>query len=88
MTRTKVKSVGMVLERWTHESCVADFGIGTDWATLYSIHSDKPSMGHATSLLVAAKSYYEGRGKRFGGTVALNSRMAAIYQRLAIEEYK
>lgn len=78
----------MVLERWTHESCVADFGIGTDWATLYSIDSATPSMGHATALLTEAKSYYEGKGKRFGGSVALNRRMCAIYQRLSIEEYK
>jgi hypothetical protein len=85
----KVVSVlGMKLEYWTYESCAAEFGLGSDWATLYSIRSKQPGQGHATALLTAAKQYYEAQGKRFAGTVALNERMRAIYRRLDIKEHK
>lgn len=57
------------------------------WATLYDIASKEESRGHATELLTAAKSFYEGTGKTFGGTVALNDRMLKIYERLGITEY-
>lgn len=75
------------LTRWEYKSCRADFGEGQEWATLYFIKSDEPGKGHATILLTSAKRYYEGLGKRFGGTVALNDRMQRIYQRLGIHEY-
>lgn len=77
----------MELERWTNKSCIADFGVGNDWATLYSIESKEQGKGHATELLVEVKKYYEGQGKRFGGSVALNDRMRKIYQELDIKEY-
>jgi hypothetical protein len=80
--------LGMELERWEHESCVADFGVGDDWATLYSISSKTPGKGHATQALIIARQHYEGRGKKFGGSVALSERMRKIYQRLGIEEYR
>lgn len=86
----RIKSVnvmGMELDRWTHESCTADFGIGDGWATLYTIGSKEEGKGHATQLLTEAKSYYEKEGKKFGGSVALNERMRDIYRRLGIEEY-
>jgi len=82
-----VTILGMDLERWTYQSCIAEFGSGEDWATLYSIESKEPGKGHATALLTAAKQHYEAQGKRFGGSVALNKRMRAIYQRLRINEY-
>lgn len=79
------------IERWSHGSCVADFGLGVSsdgpWATLYSIKSAEPGNGHATELLRAAKEHYERTGMTFGGSVALNPRMRAIYQRLDIREY-
>lgn len=87
MKRELVTVLGMELERWTHESCVAQFGVGEDWATLYDIESGEPGKGHATALLTEAKAHYEAAGKKFGGTVALNDRMRAIYQRLGITEY-
>lgn len=87
MTREIVTDLGMELEQWTHESCVALFGVGDDWATLYTIGSAEPGKGHATALLTAAKAHYEGLGLTFGGTVALNPRMRAIYERLGIKEY-
>jgi hypothetical protein len=84
--------MGMELERWTHESCTADFGVGKNadgkWATLYFIESKEEGKGHATELLKAAKITYEALGMRFGGSVALNARMRSIYQRLGITEYK
>lgn len=87
MTHETVEVLGMELERWTHESCTAHFGVGDDWATLSDIRSGDPGKGHATVLLMGAKAYYEARGKRFGGSIALNDRMRGIYRRLEITEY-
>ena len=83
----KENILGMELDIWEHKSCTAEFGTGDDWATLYSIESTLPGNGHATELLIEAKRHYEEQGLRFGGSVALNSRMKKIYQRLAIKEY-
>lgn len=87
MEREDIEEIGMPLVRWRHESCVATFAVGDDWATLYEIQSGEEGRGHATQLLVEAKSFYENSGKRFGGTVALNTRMHKIYKRLGITEY-
>ena len=87
MTRETVNELWMELQRWTHESCVADFSVGDGWATLYRIESTKPGRGHATKLLTAAKRYYEEQGKKVGGTVALNEKMMSLYQRVGIREY-
>ncbi len=84
---TKVTVLGMPLERWQFQSCCADFGVGDDWATLYAIRSEDQGRGHATRLLLDTKEYYENHGRRFGGSVALNDRMRAIYKRLQIVEY-
>ena len=85
----KVNVLGMELEQWTYESCTATFAApeGEDFATLYDIQSKDEGKGHATALLEAAKKHYEGLGKKFGGTIALNDRMRRIYQRLGIKEY-
>ena len=87
MKKELVNVLGMPLERWSNKSCVADFGVGNDWATLYHIESAEQGKGHATELLIKAKKYYEGLGKEFGGSVALNERMRKIYQELGIQEY-
>ena len=79
--------MGMMLEVWRHESCVAEFGVGYDWATLYTIESLQPGKGHATCLLTDARTYYESHGKRFAGSVALNSRMRRLYKKLGIKEH-
>ena len=79
--------MGMELDEWQFESCIAHFGVGEDWATLYDIRSKKEGRGHATNLLMLAKQHYESQGKKFGGDVALNDRMRNIYQKLNIEEY-
>src|SRR5262249_52780588 len=76
--------VGMELDRWTHASCTAEIAVGEDWATLYSIRSTERRQGHATTLLQAARTYYEAQGKRFGGSVALNEAMARLYRTLGI----
>ncbi len=77
--------LGMDLEIWTHESCEASFGVGPDWATLYSIESQEKNKGHAQTLLIEAMAYYE--GKKIGGTMALNPIMKYIYKKLGILEY-
>jgi len=79
--------MGMPLEIWKHESCEAQIAEGPDWATVYSIESADKGNGHAQALLTEAKKYYEGRGLRFGGSVALNPAMQHIYQKLNIHEY-
>ncbi len=79
--------MGMELDQWVNKSCMANFGVGDDWATLYNIESKEQGKGHATELLIEAKKYYEGLGKKFGGSIALNDRMRKIYQELGIKEY-
>lgn len=83
----QVSTMGMLLDEWKMESCVAHFGIGDDWATLYDIESKEEGKGHATKLLQAARQHYEAQGKKFGGSVALNPVMRHIYQKLGIQEY-
>ena len=83
----KVNVLGMELERWVHKSCFGDFGVGGDYATLYSIQSAEEGKGHATELLKEAKAYYQAKGLRFGGSMALNPRMKSIYKKLGILEY-
>jgi len=87
MKKKIVNVLGMELERWKHKSCVAFFGIGEDWATLYKIESEKKNSGHATELLIGAKKHYEGLGKKFGGSVALSPAMKYLYKKLNIPEY-
>lgn len=96
MARKRVTSYGpkpvvimeMDLDEWRYASCVAHFGVGPDWATLYDIESASPGHGHATKLLRQAKLYYETQGKTVGGSVALNDRMASLYVKVGIPEYK
>jgi len=38
-------------------------------------------------LLLAMKNYYEERGLRFGGSVALNEKVRHLYQKYKIKEY-
>lgn len=76
------------LTLWKYKSCEAEIGSdGKNWATVYFIESKEPSKGHATELLLAMKEYYEKRGLRFGGSVALNERMGRLYQKCQIYEY-
>lgn len=81
--------MGLDLEKWTNYSCEAEFGVGDDWATLYLIRTPEVDRGkgYATQLLTEAKKYYEEKGKKFGGSVALNETMKDIYKCLNIEEY-
>jgi hypothetical protein len=87
MTRQSHRVLGMELDEWTHKSCVANFALGEDWATLYDIQSAEEGKGHATELLTEAKRFYEAQGKTFGASVALNDTMKHIYARLGITEY-
>ncbi len=89
VTLMNVKTVnilGMELEEIKHKSCTAHFGVDKDFATLYDIKSKEQGKGHASELLKNAKEYYEKQGLRFGGSVALNSRIKAIYKKLNIKE--
>jgi hypothetical protein len=79
--------MGMPLEIWRHKSCEAQIAEGDDWATVYLIESSQMNQGHAQELLKLARRYYEQKGFRFGGTVALNPVMAHIYKKLDIFEY-
>lgn len=84
----KVRRLGMPLDEWQYESCVAHCATGKDWATLYDIESADEGKGHATQLLLAMKKYYERKGLRFGGSVALNERMRRLYQKRGVTEYQ
>ncbi len=84
----QVESLGMLVDEWSHKSCDAIIGIGDGWATIYMISSDEKRKGHATELLTEAKKHYEGLGKKFGSSLALNDNMRRILKRLGIEEYK
>lgn len=88
MNPVKVNILGMELDEWRVDSCIAHFGVGEDWATLYDIESEIRRQGHATTLLLEAKAYYEKQGKKFSGTVALNPGMRRIYKKLKIKEFK
>jgi len=83
----KINVMGMTLDEWLHQSCTAHVAVGEDWATVYDIKSEQEGQGHATGLLLTMKSYYEKQGKRFGGSVALNERMARIYKKCGVKEY-
>jgi hypothetical protein len=83
----KVNKLGMELEQWTNKSCVAEVGVGDTWATVYYIESKEEGKGHATELLKEAKKHYEGEGKVFGSSVALNERMRHLLVKLNIKEY-
>ena len=87
-TLKKINVMGMDLDEWKWRSCTAQFGVGDDWATLYHIKSKEEGKGHATELLVRARVYYERKGLRFGGSVALSPAMSRIYRKLKIKEYK
>ena len=82
-----INVMGMTLEQWTYKGCVANFGVGANWATLYDISSKYEGKGYATTLLSQAQKYFESIGFKFGGSVALNDRMRDIYKRLGINEY-
>ena len=83
----KVKVMGMELDEWRYKSCVAHVAAEDSWATIYDIRSQQSGQGHATELLLQMKAYYEGQGKVFGGSVALNERMARLYKKCGIREY-
>ena len=83
----QVNSMGMLVDNWTNKSCDAMIGVGDDWATIYMISSDEQGKGHATELLIEMKKHYEAQGKVFGSSVALNSRMRYLLQKLNIVEY-
>jgi len=82
-----VTVLGMPMDEWQYESCLAHCATGEGWATIYDIQSEEEGKGHATTLLLAMKKYYEGKGLRFGGSVALNNRMRRLYQKCGIKEY-
>jgi hypothetical protein len=84
----KIMIAGMLLDEWTHKSCIAHVGAGEDWATIYDIESFEKGKGHATKLLSVMKVYYTGQGKKFGSTVTLNSTMDKLLKKLNIPQYE
>ena len=83
-----VDVLGMVLDEWKYQSCLAHCATGDSWATLYDIESKEPNTGHATILLQAMKLHYEHLGLKFAGSVALNEQMKRLYHKCGIEEYE
>ena len=83
----KINSMGMNLDQWTHKSCIAEIGVGVTWATIYMIKSKEKGKGYASELIIKMKDYYESKGKRFGSSVALNSGMKHLLDKLSITEY-
>jgi len=86
-SKPKIVRTAGCLAIWKYLSCEAEVGSREDWATVYLIESKEPGKGHATTLLLAMKKYYEAKGLRFGGSVALNMRMRRLYQKCQIHEY-
>lgn len=73
------------------DGCVATVAINEleKWATVYFIETI-PSMrnkGLATELMKYLKINLEGKGYRFGGTVALNPAMKRVYEKSGVTEY-
>ena len=87
MKPKKINRMGMSLDEWTHESCIATIGEGENWATIYSITSKEKGRGHGTELLIEMKKYYETQGKTFGSSVALSGAMKHLLTKLNIPEY-
>lgn len=83
----KINGLGGPLDQWKYKSCSAEVAVGKDWATIYLIESQQEGKGHATKLMLEMKAYYEKQGLRFGGSVALNERMARLYKKCGIREY-
>ena len=87
MNPKKIIHMGMPLDRWKLKSCIANVGVGEDWATVYFIISEKKGRGHGTELLLTMKKHYEAEGKKFGSSVALSGAMKHLLIKLNIPEY-
>ena len=87
MTLTNEKIMGMDLEVCRNKFCYAEVGTGKDWATIYHIESEVKNEGYGTSLLKEMKAHYEGKGLRFGSSVALSPSMKHLLLKLEIKEY-
>ena len=87
MMPRKVNILGMELDEWRYKSCLSHVATAEGWATIYDIQSQQEGQGHATELLLMMKAHYEHQGKIFGGSVALNERMARLYKKCGITEY-
>lgn len=87
MNPRKINVLGMDLDEWRYQSCLAHVGVGEDWATIYLIESQEEGRGHATKLLLDMKSHYEHQHKKFCSSVALNERMASLLRKCEIREY-
>lgn len=76
---------------YRYKSCVAEVATGIEedgsqWATIYTVHSSEPNQGHCQTLLRWLQ--YKFRDYDFGCTIALNDKMRYILQKLNIKEYK
>lgn len=85
MKPKKIKLLGLPLDSWENQGCVATFGVGRKWACLYSIDSSERGKGFAINLLKTAKKYYENLGKKVNGSVPLNPIMKHIYDKLGYD---
>lgn len=85
---TRELIMGMPLDKWIYESFIATVGTGENWATIYSIHSEDKNKGHASTLIIEMKRYYENKNMVFGSSVSLSPEMSHIIKKLNIPEYK
>ena len=84
----KIEIMGLKLDKCFYKSAFAQVAVGNNWATIYIAASEEEGQGHMTELLRQAKKHYEGLGKTFYGSVALNNTMQHIYNKLGIKEYE
>lgn len=84
----QIKSLGMELTQFKYKSCIANVGVGEDWATIYSIGSEEQGKGHAQELISMMQAYFNQEGKEFGSSVALSPAMKHILKKFKIKEYQ
>ena len=86
--RFEVNSLGMKLDGWKYESCIANVGTGEDFATIFYIESEEKNKCHATILIKIMSKIYTDEGKSFATSIALSDPMKHLVKKLNLKEYK
>ena len=81
----------MKLYKWKHCRAIVYEGkkLGKKWATVAMIETapEFRNQGEATELMLFLKKYYKLQKATFGGTVALNPAMQAVYEKTGVKQY-